>query len=243
MKYLLFLLFIPSISFGSIIAGSSYNGIANDSQVLMLAHCEGNDDGQVFIDTSGRHTLAAVNHSSTTIDQVKFGLTSCYVDGADWVTIADNLTDLVMANSFTIEGWTYITTQGDGKGWMSTDLGASNIGWALGASNDTSKHYSCWDNAAWQNSSTDITLNAWVHWAFVRNTEASSKCDLYVNGVSVKSFIKTGNIGCSNAGASFGGVWTNDYAAAYAIAGYIDEIRISKVARWTHNFTVPNRAY
>lgn len=82
-----------------------------------------------------------------------------------------------------------------------------------------------------------LPLATWVHLAFVRNGDVFTG---YINGNSVGSTTVSGALLSNSNAVSVGADGDNNYG----INGYIDEFRITKgVARYTENFTPPERAF
>lgn len=80
---------------------------------------------------------------------------------------------------------------------------------------------------------TVITNNVWHHFALVKSSGTST---LYIDGTSVASAADSNNYNSTvalNVGAALG----------VNFNGFIDEFRISNIARWTTNFTPPAFAY
>jgi hypothetical protein len=73
---------------------------------------------------------------------------------------------------------------------------------------------------------------AWTHYAVVRN---GSKFYTFQNGIQKSTWTSTKSI--YNTGGS---LYLGSYGGGNNFAGYIDEFRISNIARWTSDFTPPN---
>ena len=84
-----------------------------------------------------------------------------------------------------------------------------------------------------------IVYNAWVHLAVVRYNGVIS---LYVNGTSVGTPYSTA-VTLNGVGSSFYIGNTGDNIANGYINGYLQDFRVSKIARYTANFTVPTSAF
>jgi hypothetical protein len=76
-----------------------------------------------------------------------------------------------------------------------------------------------------------FATNTWNHWALVRS---GSTCTIYKDGVSLGTGTKAGTIGSSSTGVTLG------YAPGGSVPfdGWLDEVRISDIARYTSNFSV-----
>jgi hypothetical protein len=85
-----------------------------------------------------------------------------------------------------------------------------------------------------------ITLNAWHH---VAATFDGTTMRLYCDGVLLQSLSTTVGIPTTTPWCNVGTI-AGEGSAAYAYAGYIDEIRIIKgIARYTTNFTPPTAPF
>ena len=92
-------------------------------------------------------------------------------------------------------------------------------------------------------STTELTQYTWQHLA-VTYDNSTKKMELYLNGV--KDAEDTLNFTMQDAAVASQrvlsiGNWFNNYG--YQPNGYIDEVRISNVVRYTENFTPPNEPY
>jgi hypothetical protein len=177
--------------------------------------------------------------------QIKFGNGSCvFPGGTNCLQYADNPDWNFGANDFTVEAWMFPTA-------LATD---STIVMHLPTVADfqnawkfvvraTDKiirfvHSQGGTNIIQLQSVNPAVLNVWTHIAAVRS---GNNLALYINGVAEATGTFSGalpaltgplNIGVGDAGAG----------SAY-FTGYIDELRISNVARWTANFTPPTAPY
>ena len=84
------------------------------------------------------------------------------------------------------------------------------------------------------NANAATPTNQWVHIAVVKN---GSTTTLYQNGASVGS--STTVVNFTAGGLRIG----NRHAGDYYIQGYVDDFRVSKMARYTSNFTAPSAAF
>ena len=91
-------------------------------------------------------------------------------------------------------------------------------------------------------SSTALSVDTWYHIAVVRLP--SNRVDLYINGTSEANSTFTGTLnnpsvtklGAKNSAA-------NGSSPTQFLNGWIQEARVSNVARWDANFTPPSAAY
>ena len=142
--------------------------------------------------------------------------------------------------NFTIEAWIYVTyafgTTGQGRGVI-----ASNRSAATGSTDWSLQHYN--GKLYFSHASTDpivgvasLTTNTWTHVAVVRNGTALTS---YINGVQDVSVTNSDNFSDNQPI----GIGVQPYATNYPFTGYIDDLRITKYARYTSNFTPPTSAF
>ena len=238
MKYLLFLLFIPSISFGSIIAGMSYNGYGSDGQCTFLIHCDGADASTNFLNVKGDAPSAEGDAQIDTAQSVFGGASGLFDGTGDFLQGAADNSMLFGTNNFTIDFRIRLAALPSASGvacvLSNWDGGAGK--WFAGIYNDGGQYRMFIQEASTSIGETNWAMqtNTWYHYAIVRNGGVVA---IYRNGVS-----------------SGGGAWARDInsntALTYAtrggslnMNGFLDEVRLVKRACWTKNFTVPNRAY
>lgn len=85
----------------------------------------------------------------------------------------------------------------------------------------------------------DPILNAWQHFAVVRS---GNTLMLFNNGQKITETTKSFSFGSFERDLHIGR-WDSATDALYDFIGYINELRISNVARWTTNFTPPTAPY
>ena len=136
-------------------------------------------------------------------------------------------------DTFTIEWWQNVI-QNNGNNWFlaggtgtssclkiyTTDLYLQTEGNAYG----------------WINTNTALTLNTWQHIAIV---QTGGVMKLYVDGVVRMSFNANGNFGRLDTVLSWGGGSTSNLPCK----GYMDQFRVSKIARYTEAFTPPTTPF
>jgi hypothetical protein len=195
-----------------------------------------------LVDERG-HPLTAVGDAKIDLTQFKFGSGSLALDGAgDYLTTPDSPDWNLGAGDFTIDLWAYFT-----------NVGASTqtlIGQWLSAGNQQAWLVR-WDTAAslkfyWTTDGVTIsgpiafiwtpTANTWYHIAIVRTGNTMLG---FINGAQVGTAAFATTIFDSNAALSIGA----QASGTWNFAGYLDEIRISKTARWTAPFSVPTAPY
>ena len=195
-----------------------------------------------FNNSFDKHTLTAngdVKHSTA---QNKIGATSIAFDGTnDWITVTDHPDFDFGTSAFTIEMWVRMdssSTNYSGLFTMDNPQCSFRIN-AQGRIQFLQDHGGTRGNTDDADTSgTNLRDNAWHHVAVVR--EGDNSWDLYVDGTSEYSGTgMTGNI----TGVSDIVIGRRADSDSYYLNGYLDEIRVSKVARYTSNFTPSTTAF
>lgn len=209
-----------------------------DENTIFLLH------GDDIFDSS-RYNISVQNIGGVTPSNTKskFGEKSLYFNGSSYLTVSDipfpNGTE-----DFTIEWWQYCETTQSGTCVISRAYEpGEGYGILLGFNQDMLAYIGSkagsWDVMAAVSMGTRIN-NAWQHLAVVRN---GSKFMIFNNGVKITETTKTSELSFS----SFGGpMYIGKYdhkSNPKPFTGYIDELRVSNVARWTENFTPPTEPY
>lgn len=199
-----------------------------DEHTLLLLHCDDYSDSSMY----GITLMDKSAQVST--EQSKFGGKSMYFNGSTRLAIDDVSARIFDfgTGDFTVEAWIYpeeITTDNfifsgsaDGafffgrKGYNTIGIGRANI---------------LWD--------TEVPVatpeNEWSHVAAVRS---NGQVSLYVNGNQTGPLANTNAYSMAGFIACIGSQGSNLY-----YKGYMDEIRVSNVARWTESFVPPTQPY
>lgn len=208
-----------------------------DQYTKLLIHM----DDSTFKDECG-HTVTnnGVVLNTTT---KKFGNASAYFNGSNSYLDVSNNPDLEFGvNDFTIDCWMYaksLPSSGYFKTIYSKRLGdayAGGIGVFLTPSSTivlyATSNNSSWDIFAGASIGT-ITLNTWYHIAVVRKGNYFYG---FINGMNTyTSSAITSAIATNSYNVHIGTTGNGSF-----LDGYIDEFRISNIARWTSNFTPLN---
>ena len=146
------------------------------------------------------------------------------------------------SSDFTVDWWEYVTdSSSESRFCNAYTTNTSQCGGLLFGYNGTLTYASTntvgpsWDlinGTAMINNN----LNEWVHWAFVRSGTTLTS---YKNGVKYASTTLSGTLGYSSSLKMSVG----DYRAGdpSPFIGYMNHFRISNCARWTSDFTPPNK--
>ena len=214
--------------------------VTGDLHTKLLLH------GDSFLDGSKDKRVITNTGVAVSTAQSKFGDSSFYFDGSAYLTAPGY--DFG-AEDFTIDWWEYATNASAGTRFTSnfcTTYSTQAGGILLYANEDGLKVYASsatnnnWDLIHYQPSGANA-LNEWVHRAVVRN---GNTLMLFVNGTLEYSYTLSGSIGY-NSNLPMGiGSWAVDAPGSnYFFTGYIDEFRVSDIARWTESFEPPTEPY
>ena len=211
-------------------------GIDNDTHLML--HFD--EESGIPADSSQDEILVTANDTAADAATAKFGkarnLNNSYL----------SLTCPAMSTGtgdFTYEGWFYFNELNKRRGLFGVDMGLYVALWGdntFGVAISTSGSSWNYNHMDSNRSEATATQGVWQHIALVRN---KGNVTLYLNGNSILSFdigadtVITGNMGNNSfrIGYPLGGM--------SSIADFCDEFRFSTVARWTGNFTPPEKAY
>ena len=196
-----------------------------------------------FSSTATKHIITASGSTEHSTDDEKIGDTSIFFDGdGDRLEVTSHSDFSFGTNPFTIEFWYNVTALNGNTGSSAQNLFIGDNGynsvWAIGLMNDFYPAVYLGGTRTLY-SATVPTLDTWYHLAWVREGSGSNESKLYINGTLASNGTGTVSTDFSNSNNLFLGQqgnasWrgtTRDYE------GYLDEIRISNVARYTSNFT------
>ena len=220
--------------------------VTGDLHTKLLLH------GNSFID--GSKDKRAITNTSVAVStaQSKFGDSSFYFDGSAYLTIPgyDFSTD-----DFTIDWWEYPTNANAGTrftnvyctsyatqaGGLLTHLHTASYLQVYLSNKTGGANASDWNVLAGNAVGNNI-VNTWTHRAVVRS---GSSLMFFNNGLLEYTYnIGTNKIGYSSDRPWGIGNWASDLmTTGYPYIGYIDEFRVSDIARWTESFTPPTEPY
>ncbi len=217
-----------------------------------------NATNAAIFDNSMKNDLETVGNAQISTSVKKFGTGSIYFDGSgDNLFYPSNQSADCGTGDWTFEAWVYISTRttnyplifGNNRGSWTTDA------IALTASNSDNASYNDkfvfgWNNGGFSSvsagnsqllvSNTTNSTGTWYHFAVVRN---GTSVKMYRNGTEVASATVSSSASFNwgyNGTLLGGGNW--DGAQSY-FNGYLDDVRLSKVARYTSSFTPPTAAF
>jgi len=230
----------------SAMAGLISGRRAYDANTLLMCHFDGANESTTITDAVGRHTLTAVGDAKISTAQAKFGQSLLLDGNGDYVTAPDS-SDWDLTANYTIECWArganmstagFLGYGGGDASW--SDTGGGNSWNFLLLSNTVYFQYHRAGNT-FTTISTAVSpaANTWEHWAVVIN---SNVINIYKNGTSLASGTLS-NYAKTTGGTQLLSIGIAADRTSAPLNGHIDELRISNVARWTANFTVPLAAY
>jgi hypothetical protein len=213
-----------------------------DHDTLLLIHSDTTDGSTTFTDSSqfAREDTpnGQVQHDTATY-QSGFGASSILFDGSgDFLEYTSNSV-FGFPSDFTIDFWVRLSSTGIRHGLISNSVNDSltnNIGFFfdLGADNIIVVQLCDGANIVLK-ATTALVVTTWYHVALVRSR---STVNLYLNGSSEDSGTKTGTIN-NPSSLKIGRIKDG----SVDLTGWMDEVRISRVARWDANFTPPTAPY
>lgn len=207
--------------------------ITNTKLLLNMA------DGQA-LDSAAQNNMTLFGNADTSTSQQKFGTASLALDETgDYVTIPHAKFTPFGTGNFTIECFVRFaaSTSGNGQGLFQLSSGTLNSttrGPAAGADNATGRWTIYYGTSYLTHGSIAPSTNTWYHVAYVRN---SGTTKLYIDGTEILSVSDSTDY--TDTYFTIGGWYTTDYL----LNGYLDEFRISHVARYTSNFTPTTEAF
>jgi len=207
--------------------------ITNTKLLLNMA------DGQA-LDSFAQNNMLLVGNADTSTSQQKFGTASLALDETgDYVTLPHGNFESFGTGNFTIECFVRFaaSTVGNGQGLFQLSNGYLNTttrGPAAGGDNATGRWSIYYGTSILTHGSIVPSTDTWYHVAYVRN---SGTTKLYVDGTEILSVSDSTDY--TDTYFTIGGWYTTDYL----LNGYIDEFRISHVARYTSDFTPTTEAF
>ncbi len=204
-----------------------------DANVKLLLHGNGADASNIFTDSSSTpKTITAFGNAQIDTAQSKFASASALFDGAgDYLTIPDSADWDFGTGDFTIDFQVRFNTIPIQPTFV--DIGATTSGAVVTYYSNTLYCYIA--SSVYQFSWTPST-GTWYHVALVRS---GANLKAFINGVQIGSTLSnSSNITGVTQGVRIG----NGFDTAEH-NGWLDEVRISNIARWTSNFTPPASEY
>jgi hypothetical protein len=192
-------------------------------------------DGQA-IDSAAQHNLTLFGNAKISNTQSKFGGTSMVFDGTGDYAVVEDFTQLT--GELTIEFWVNPSALSPKNGLF--QQGFADGGLSIRAETSGSLTVAKTGVSSYFSTNTTISANVWTHIALVYYNGVL-KC--YINGTA-DAQTSTTSADWTTSGNEFilGTRWSGG-AINNPMTGYIDDFRISTLARYTSNFTAPTAAF
>ena len=189
--------------------------------------------------TSNHAINAEGDATQTTFSPHRHGGYSVKMDGGDRYTLSSSA-DWNLGSSWTIEGWfrpTATPTETCRIFMFGVNGGANAMGIGLG-SNMNWTGGGAFANGGMFSGGSVATLNEWQHVAWVRDGSANT-ATIYLNGQAGTTYSSPAVQGSGNVALYIG--YDTVGTVAYQYRGNIANLRITKSAVYTSNFTPPER--
>jgi len=213
---------------------------AADPLVTLLLHMNGTNNSVTFTDKSySTKSITAFGDAKIVTTTSKFGGASASFDGTgDYLFVPYSSDFDFSAGDFTIEGWVNLNSLATqvaliGKHHQSF---ASNIVFFI--TNSTTVTLYGPGSVSTARTVPTISTGVWYHWAIVRS---GSSTLIFWNGTQAGASISGSFTNSTSVGLTIGGHRENSIQET--LNGYLDEVRISRVARYTSNFTPSTTAF
>jgi len=217
----------------------------NPVDTLVLLHMDGSNGGTDFPDATGLRTWTNAGAATTSTTQKKFGTASLQSDSGTTEYITSDSNIVLPSGNFTIECWIYLTTAytvSPGVG-LAHSVSGGNFEWYVQSGGrlffyTNGFSVGIYGQVGYVGSSAElVTLNTWHHIATVLSGSVGK---VYING-------KEGGAITTDTGFPLdiidGTMDVGRQPARNSVYGYMDEFRISKIARYTSNFTPSTTAF
>jgi hypothetical protein len=216
-----------------------------DSNALLVLHFDGADGSTTVTDSSlSPHVMTAVGDAQIDTAESKFGGGSGLFDGTgDYISAPDSPDWSILPNtttdSFTIDFWVRFASLATNAGIMGQYTDSSNFwdifvepGFITISAQDSGA------NGFQLQGTWSPSLNTWYHVAIVHDAPADNLMFIDGSTISVGAIVNK-NIPDLAAELRIG----NHQRFGYFMNGWLEEFRISNIARWTSGFTPPTLAY
>ena len=213
-------------------------------KVVLALKFDGTNGSTTFTDEKG-HTATVGGGAQLTTTSPKFGTACGTFDGTgDYVSFPDDADLELGGGDFTIDFWMKTTQTLTYAGVLGRDNGAFPAGaWAILLNGPGSGYIQFWNSSYSTGganlspaSSVKINDGAWHHVAVVRS---GASMFLFKDGIAIATSTWVGVIADAALGINIG----RDPGYSRDYNGQIDDLRITKFARWTSGFTPPAQSF
>jgi hypothetical protein len=188
-----------------------------------------------LVNIAGRKNGVIVGSAQLSTAQFKYGISSLALNGTtDYVTVASSVDFAFSSNEFTIECWIRPTAVGSAQSIFDMRTQATDV--ALLCELSASGQLRLYVNGSYViTHGTAITTGQWSHIAVARSSGTTT---LYLNGVAAGTTYADANTYIAKPiviGAY--------YTGGTKFGGYVDDFRVSSVARYTTGFSTPGGTF
>ena len=216
------------------------SAFTNDDNTVLLLHFEGDNTSRQFFDDAGTRSqlpISQLGDAQISTAEKKFGSSSLYLDGTgDYLQMAITQSLVLRMSSYCIEMWIYPQRNNINQ-YIYESVGTTNVGGNTIFMTNTGVLVFFTSGATRITGTTQVSTNTWHHIAMTRN---GNDHKLFLNGVlQAGVWTNTGHSNSYLAGHKIGAA----YNGTSPFQGYIDEVRVSRVPRYTDTFTPPTTAF
>ena len=215
--------------------GTATEGDPYWDSVVLACHFNGTNGSTAFVDEKG-HTLTPTGNSQISTTQSKFNGSAVYFDGAgDYITIPSG--DFAFPGDFTVEAFVRRESAASYFSILEGRSGANATPYVFGLrSVGGTFRPDFFNGTVYSGTSTSVPLSTWCHVAFCRQ---GTTLRMFVDGVAdAVTPTVSGTLTPSGTLLYIGAIVDPTYAN-----GYINDLIITKAARYTANFTPPSSAF
>jgi hypothetical protein len=187
-----------------------------------------------IIDATGKNNLTTVGGAKISQAVFKYGTGSLSFNGStDYLTTPSSVVSAFGTGDFTVESWVYTTNLTATNTIIDNRTGATTTAYVFAVFSTGALNFYDGPNNTDKTTATGlITTNTWYH---VAATRSGTTLRLFVNGILASTFTGISSDYGSTQPLSIG----RQVSASGYFYGYIDDLRISKIARYTNNFPAP----
>ena len=157
-----------------------------------------------------------------------------YFDGTgDWLLFPHNVDQFLSTGNFTVEMWVYRNASGT---YGLVGKGTGTTGWLVSLNSSNQVVFTFASSTI--TSTGTVSATTWTHIAVVREGTGTNQTKIYINGTNDGTGTVSTDFNQTN--SMYVGA---DRTGGSAFNGYIDDLRITRIARYTANFTAPTTAF
>jgi hypothetical protein len=184
------------------------------------------------------NNLETVGNAAVSTSVKKYGAASMYFDGSGDGLYSTSQAVTFGTGDFTIEFWVYFIAVNNGTPKYFYDMRNSGATSASFFAQEAGNSWTYWNGAGTSISTgfggTTFTATTWFHVAICRSSGVTK---FFLDGTQTSSVADTSNYATSTLTVG------NRYSYTEGLNAYIDDLRITKYARYTANFTAPTQAF